>query len=101
MHRESLPNGERFTVSAAGPALLVRSEVWASGWTAIVDGRTGVSSVERTDCALQGVRLEAGVHSVDFVYDPWPYELGWRLSAFTAGALILYAVWLILRGRRA
>jgi hypothetical protein len=93
-NRQALPNGERFTIDADAPAFLVRSETWVPGWTAYLDDQPDIKiAVQRTDCAFQGVTVPAGTHTVTFIYDPPAFELGWRLSVFTVGLVIVYALW--------
>ncbi len=85
-------NGEEFQVNGAG--LLVRSEVWAPGWTVTIDN--GPAPVKRVDCTLQGVWLPEGTHTVRFAYLPrlFPISLIITCSAYTG--LGLYAIWLLV-----
>ena len=81
-------NNEIFQVTVRDkPALLVRSENWAPGWHARVDGQS--ASVLRTDCILQGVWLEPGAHTVEFYYQPFSYPAGLWISAGTLLAILL------------
>jgi hypothetical protein len=95
---EAIVNGEVFTVRADQAGLLVRSEAWAPGWKATVDGQA--VDVLRVDCALQGVWLEGGEHEVRFEYLPDSYAVGRWVSLATAMALATWAGWLIYRARR-
>jgi hypothetical protein len=75
-------NTEDFTVRAEDAGLLVRSEAWAPGWRATVDGHA--AGVLRVDCALQGIWLGAGDHTVRFDYLPQGYRAGRWISLGTA-----------------
>ncbi len=89
-------NTAQFDVLAEAPGLLIRSEAWAPGWTATVDGRR--AEVVRVDCALQGVWLEAGDRAVRFVYAPTGFMVG-RWVSLAAGLLV--AGFLIFSARAA
>jgi uncharacterized membrane protein YfhO len=56
------------------------------GWVAEVDGRE--APVERVDYLLRGVRVPAGVHTVEFRYEPLSWTVGWVVSLL---ALVLLA----------
>jgi uncharacterized membrane protein YfhO len=62
--------------------VLVLSENHYPGWRAYVDGR--FVDTLRVDYNLRGVVLEAGEHSVDFVYRPKSVLLGIVISLLTA-----------------
>jgi hypothetical protein len=83
-------NQATFVVDAANSGMLVRSESWAPGWKAFVDGKP--ARVLRADCALQAVWLDAGVHTVVFIYEPESYLAGRWISL---GGVILLLLGLI------
>jgi uncharacterized membrane protein YfhO len=66
------------TVSSAGGGFLVLSESDYPGWRARIDGK--VSSVHRTDVALQGVVVPAGQHTVEFELASTTQRAGIALS---------------------
>lgn len=78
---------ESFSIRLSGRGLLIRSEAWAPGWRVIVDGAS--SNALRADCALQGVWLEAGDHTVRFEYRPLGYEVGRWISLASAVLIML------------
>jgi hypothetical protein len=78
---------EIMEIAADRPGLLVRSETWAPGWRAWVDGKE--VSVLRTDCALQGIWVGGGEHEIRFEYLPSGYLIGCWLSLLTAGVVLL------------
>jgi hypothetical protein len=70
---------------------LVLSQVFASGWTAYIDGAS--TPVVPTFHALQGISLPAGEHTVEFVYDPLPLRIGLIVSDLAfAGMLVSFAI---------
>jgi len=93
--REMIVNGEEFRVQVNGAGLLIRSEAWAPGWGATVDGE--VAEVLRVDCALQGVWLDVGEHHVRFEYAPRGYEVGRWISLVMVLILLGWSGWLMYR----
>jgi hypothetical protein len=93
-------SANRVVVQAAleAPGLLVLSEIWYPGWQARDNGRP--SPIVRTDVVLRGVYLEAGSHTVEFVYRPWTVQAGLIASGATALALAGYAVVCVVWRRR-
>jgi uncharacterized membrane protein YfhO len=83
---------ERVVVRATADdrALLVLADTWFPGWHAKVDGRD--APIVRTDQLLRGVVIPSGTHSVEFVYRPLSWRIGWIVSLLTAVALAA-AVW--------
>jgi hypothetical protein len=79
---------DRLTIAteSAAPGLLVLSEIYASGWRAIVDGAE--VPVLPTDHALRGVPLPAGEHTVELLYDPLSLRVGVGISGLAAMATI-------------
>ncbi len=77
-------------VDVASPEQLIVAETWLPGWQATVDGQP--RNVERVEDALIGVSVEPGEHRVRFVYDPLPWEIGWRVSAVALTGLVVWVV---------
>jgi hypothetical protein len=85
---------------ARRPSLLVLTDVHYPGWKATVDGRD--VPVERVNYLLRGVRVPAGVHTVEFAYRPASWRIGWIVSALGLVVLIaLVVTGLRRRGTRA
>jgi hypothetical protein len=59
-------------------ALLVLADVHYPGWKAEVDGEE--VPIERVDYLLRGVVLPAGLHTVEFRYEPVSWRIGWITS---------------------
>lgn len=94
-----IPNGEAFQVEATGAALLIRSETYATGWQATING--SAATVYPANCALQGVWLpRAGSYEVIFTYAPPSIPLGLAISGATVLLLISYGGWLSLSAWR-
>ena len=74
----------------ASPGLLVLSDAFYPGWRALVDGQE--SPILRVDHAFRGVRLEAGWHRVEFVYQPTSLRVGLAISGATAVAAMVICV---------
>jgi hypothetical protein len=79
------------------PGLLVLSEIWYPGWQARDNGHP--APIVRTDAILRGVYLEAGTHTVEFLYRPWTVQAGLTVSGATALALAGYAVMCMIARR--
>lgn len=77
-------------------ALLVLADAWFPGWLATVDGAP--VPIFRTDLALRGVAVPAGLRRVVFEYSPSSFQLGVAVSA--AALVIAVAVPLAARTRR-
>lgn len=94
-----VPNGEAFQIEASGAALLIRSETYATGWQATINGNA--ASVYPANCSLQGVWLPGpGSYEVVFTYAPPSIPLGLAISAATVLLLIGYGFWLSLSAWR-
>lgn len=87
---------EQVTVqtSSTRRALLVLTDNYFPGWTAVVDGKA--VSIHRIDYLLRGVSVPAGNHQVEFHYEPISWRLGWIISGLTL--LVLTAF--VFAGRR-
>ena len=81
-------------LNAAGPGLLVLSELAYPGWQATIDGQP--AEVETVGGLLRGVRLQPGKHVVQFLFRPWPVYIGLGISALTWVTLLVTGLY---RGR--
>ncbi len=86
-------NGEHFTIQAAQPTLLVRSEVFAPGWKARIDNMS--TEVMRADCTLQSVFVPAGKHDIEFYYLPDIYPVAVVVSSVSLIVVTVYALALL------
>ena len=74
-------------VRANGPGLLVMSEIAYPGWRIFVDGNS--EDIEVVDGLLRAVRLDKGVHKVEFIYRPVSVYVG--LGLWVIGLLLVLA----------
>src|SRR5258706_869276 len=92
LSHQFITDGEEFQVSGGG--LLVRSEVWAPGWTVKIDDSE--ARIDRVDCTLQGIWLPSGTYTVRFEYRPRTFVIGATASLITLIGLIIYGAWLVV-----
>lgn len=84
-------------LDAAGPGLLVLSEVDYPGWRVWVDGVE--QPVQKVDGLLRGVLLDEGNHVVEFAFRPPLVYAGLGISGFTCLGLLVGVWWKRNRGR--
>ncbi len=77
-------------VSTAQAGLLVSSDVYASGWQALLDGRP--TKIYRANYAFRAVSVPAGMHTVRFIYQPRGFKIG---KTVTLGTLLIIAILLL------
>lgn len=75
-------------VELEAPGFLVLSEMWYPGWRAYDNGRP--VPLYRTDYVLRGLYLDPGPHTVQVVYEPWTFKVGFWISLGCAAGLTLY-----------
>jgi hypothetical protein len=90
-----VPNKIVVQADLSTPGLLVLSEIWYPGWRAYDNGQE--VKVHRANYLLRGVYLEAGRHTVEFVYDPLSVKVGLWVSAGAVLGLVVYIVSVIRR----
>jgi len=81
---------ERVVVETDSPAagILVLTDTYAPGWQAQVSGQP--TEVYIADYAFRAVRVPAGQHRVEFVYEPVSFAVG---SAVSIAALSCCGLW--------
>ena len=91
---------ERVTIRARSerPGLLVLSDNYYPGWKAKVDGEA--VDVERVDYLFRGVPVPAGTSTVEFVYEPLSWRVGWIVSLLALIGIAAAAVIGVGRRRR-
>jgi hypothetical protein len=91
-------NRLRLQVMAAENGLLVLSDTYYPGWKAFVNGKE--TRIYRADYTFKAIPLNAGVHRVEFVYDPISFKLG--AGATLLGILVcIFFGWAARRTRKA
>jgi len=91
------PNKIVVQANLSTPGLLVLSELWYPGWRAYDNGQE--VKIHRANYLLRSVYLEAGRHTIEFVYDPLSIKAGRWVSAGAVLGLVVYIVSVIRRRR--
>lgn len=81
--------------TAGGGGYLVLTDTYYPGWTAYVDGEE--TPVLRADYLFRAVPIDAGRHTVRFVYTPWSFRIGAGISLLT---LMISAALIFMRRKR-
>jgi uncharacterized membrane protein YfhO len=76
----------RIIVNAAGPGILVLSEIAYPGWRVYVDGEQ--VSIEKYNDILRAVKLLPGNHEVKFLFYPLSVYIG--LVGFVLGVIFVF-----------
>lgn len=79
------PNKVVIEVDAAADGFLILTDLHYAGWKAFVDSEA--QDVYKADYIFRAVELTEGQHTVEFVFDPLSFKLGWIISALTAAML--------------
>ena len=91
-------NAIALKVTATRPAMLVVSESWFPGWSALIDGKP--AKVLRVDTVALGVSVPAGHHQVSLSYRAPGFRLGATVSAAALAGVAVTPLLLYLRRRR-
>jgi len=86
---------DRISLRAAGPGLLVLSEVAYPGWQAWLDGEP--VPIETVAGLFRGLRLGPGIHDIEFGFYPASLYLG---SGLSLAAMLLLASALLYQRKR-
>jgi hypothetical protein len=85
---EYKPNYLKYQSSARSNQLAVFSEIYYDkGWNAYVDGQ--LNPYFRTDYTLRGMLIPAGVHTIEFRFEPKSFALGKNISLASSALIIL------------
>jgi hypothetical protein len=79
------PSRVLIEVDSGTDGFLVLADLYYPGWRAAVDGQG--QKVYKADYAFRAVEVSEGKHMVEFVFDPLSFQIGWRVSAMTAGVM--------------
>ncbi len=91
------PNKVVIEVDAAADGFLILTDLHYAGWKTFVDSEA--QDVYKADYIFRAVELTEGQHTIEFVFDPLSFKLGWTISALTAVMLGLSLVWDSFRRR--
>src|SRR6185503_16437566 len=87
------PSHSIIQAELATPGLLIISDIYYPGWNVYVDGAP--QPLYAANLMMRGVYLPAGIHQVEFVYEPLSFKVGLVVSAGTVAliAMILALDW--------
>lgn len=85
------PEAVSLTVQTNGEGYLILNDTFYPGWRAQVDGQP--ATIYRANALVRAVRVAAGSHTVEFIYDPLSVKLGALISASTLLVLALALAW--------
>lgn len=85
-------------VDMAENGFLVFSDKYYPGWKAYIDSKK--TKIYKANYIMRAVYLPKGAHKVEFVFDPWPYQVGLWVSSTTFLFLIGAVVWRVRNVRR-
>lgn len=85
------PQRVEFTAVLRSPGLVVVGDMYYPGWTLTVNDQP--AEILRTNRAMRGVALPAGVHRLVFRYEPASFRLGIGLSGLGFVALGGLLIW--------
>lgn len=88
------PASVKLKTELATSGLLIMSDAYYPGWKVYVDGVE--TSLYATNLMMRGVFVPAGLHQIEFIYDPISFRIGLYISAAT---IILVCSWLIVDWR--
>jgi membrane protein YfhO len=80
------------------PGILLLNDNYSPDWKAYVDGEE--STIYRANYLMRAVCLEAGNHTILFIYRPSSFFIGAVISLIVLGIVLISVLIYILRGRR-
>jgi len=91
-----IPTRVTVSVKMETPGLVVLSDLWDKGWRAYLNGQS--VPILRTNHAVRGVLVPAGVGTLEFRYESASLAIGIKLAILAA---IILVSWLVVVARRA
>ncbi len=89
------PNEVRVEATADGPSYLVLNDFYHRGWTVRVDGQP--SRIFVANALFRAVPIDAGVHVLDFRFEPASQRVGAVVSVLCLLVVIGAIVWSVRR----
>jgi len=83
------PNYVKVDISTNKPAMYFLSDTFYPGWKAYVDRKE--TKIYRANYLFRAVKIEPGIHKLEFVYEPESFKKGAIISLFTILSLFLAA----------
>ncbi len=78
---ESQPNDVKINASMPQAGWVVLSDTYYPGWFVYVDGQP--AKMLHADYAFRGVAVPAGIHRVEFIYEPFSFKLGGGITGIS------------------
>ncbi len=83
------PNKISISFSSDQPGWIAIRQNWYPGWKAILDGKE-IIEIQKVDYLFQGIKVPAGMHSLELVYFPNSFLVGVVITSLSFIALIIY-----------
>jgi hypothetical protein len=83
---DEIPTRIKVSLQMETPGLVVLADLWDRGWRAYLGGQP--VPILRTNHAVRGVVVPAGIGTLEFRYEPASLAWGLRLAGFTAVLLL-------------
>jgi uncharacterized membrane protein YfhO len=95
---EYTPARVRIETQAGSRQLLVLCDTWYPGWNAYIDGQASPSYI--ANAVFRGVSVPAGMHVVEYRFEPVPFRRG--VVAFGLGGVLMVLMTgvFLVKGRR-
>ncbi len=84
------PNRVRLESDGRESGFLVLSDVWYPGWKCTIDG--AATPIYRANTTFRAVKLPAGVHRIEFRFEPASYSRGRVITFASLGLLVFLAL---------
>lgn len=85
---EYKPNNIKYKSSSAVDAFAVFSEIYyKDGWNAYLDGE--LTSYSRVDYVLRGMKVPAGIHDIEFKFEPQVVKTGGNIALASSIVFVL------------
>lgn len=86
---EYSPDRIKITTESKENTLLSISDTYYPGWEATVDKKQ--SKIMRANHAFRAVEVPKGQHVVEFKYNPYPFQLGLKISIISLMLLVMFS----------
>lgn len=91
--RYETPTRVHLDVNMETDGIVVISDLWDGGWLTELDGVP--CPIHRVDVALRGLRVPAGSHVINMMYDPPCVRTGFKIAGAAGAILTLWMAWLL------
>jgi uncharacterized membrane protein YfhO len=84
------PNDVKITASLPKIGWVVLSDTYYPGWHVFVDGQP--AKILHADYAFRAVIVPAGMHQIEFRYEPLSFKIGWIITALGLWVYIIACI---------